>query len=469
MQRVSNVIVGIVIALIIAVVAIFGLTGTLDPPTPLDPTPTREIVLTPTLTPILVNERDCNRLGLNINAEGVRDWRQLLAHIEASDPCAVLIMNGLDRAQEIYDLLGGRTIVIHREYSRQEGSEWILTSPKTQVDRWAAEGHRDIVRYGGSNEPSYGSKTPFSALMVREIEMMRLARQAGITVSVGNFGIGRIQPQWVENGLLDDFLRALETYDHYLGIHEYTTLALPFGVGVWPRTCLENPDCVQPKNWPTREQVPTARWIAQIASQSFTEDFTTVPFGIEMLNSAYVGSGFNAQSVNNGYFTVIPPPSSDVEAQGALGTTLPPYWHLKRGDWLIIRAADIEVTLRGIILGESFFDHLDDINTEGNPILDMLEARWGLNEFMFDIRGIPSHCRLWEEFYFPQWSCDEAAFEQMVWADTVYSEIYLGFLTFTWSSNPNWNAFDITGRRELHRLMEGYAEAQPWRGRTLCC
>ena len=415
------------------------------PPASLTPQPTLTPIGTPSATPAAeLRFPQRNRLSYNINGIGRVNEARLIAHIKALNPTTLLVMDDLVWADRLWRELNAvnrdNTIVIHRRYSSMEGGEWSAKTASKIVNDWLAEGFKHIVRYS-VNEPSFAPNAgEFSRLITHEREVMRLAREAGITVCMSNFGIGTIQPQWVAAGLLDDYLRDLDTYDHYLCAHEYTTGVLPFGVGLWYRWWLTDRERVQIDDWPL--DLPTAYW--PFPAQSAEDE----PFGFEMLRRHYEIIG-------------------DVQAQAAV-ETYPPYWHLRRADWLLLRADEIGVPRPRIILTEAFWDSLPDIG----EVVNELKATYGFRDYNYnaDIRGIntyhddrpnDSHTSLWE-YYWPYWTHAEAAMCQLLWVELIYPPDYIGFDMYTINTNIQWRGFTMQNVNneesyldEFWALMEG--------------
>lgn len=393
-------------------------------------TPTR----VPTNTPVPSTTR--MRISYNVNGYAVPDRPYLLQHLRALQPTTVLVMDDLILAGEVAKQLPN-TIVIYRGYSSHEGSEWNYKTPQQFVERWQSDRRfldthgyqeqRNIIFYT-TNEPSFGGNYSVQSFVTHLVETMRLARQAGLTIVAGNYATGMVQPEWITSGLFDPYIKALHTYGHYHGAHEYTTPTLAFGVGQWSLECLLDAACVQPKNWATANQIPTAYWnVAQ--AQSDIDGFRY--FGSVVLNQ------FNVQSTTQ---------------------MLPPYWHLRRNDWFLLRADTIGVPRMRIILTECCHDFMADIRI----VTDNLKSRFGMTEYMNDLRGVNSHERLWHEFYYPQWTFAEAIYHQLVWADSIYPPEYIGFDLFTWSRNGHWLHADFSGLENpdlynLHRMLENYA------------
>lgn len=346
---------------------------------------------TPEPTP--TQERAKSRFSYNINGEAVPDETRLM-HV-MTNPCktTALVMNNLGLAVRIKQACP-ETIVISRNYCPCEGDEWERRTPQQIVNQWLLEGHKEIVRHS-TNEPSFGG-TRTAQFIAAEIELMRLARANGFTVAMGNFSVGIIRPEDIDAGIWDSYIRAIILYRHYLGLHEYAVVALPFGVGQWQTSYLLDRNRVQPASWPSALALPVRYW----------------------------------------------------------GGELPPYWYELRGVWWLLRADTIGVARPSILLTEFGWDNLPNIKADIEP----LRQQFGLPQYFRDMRGVNTYPRLWA-WYWPQWSFWQAACEQLKWADSIYPPEYLGFALFTWSSRRDWAGFDFSGREnpamfELHECLE---------------
>lgn len=405
-------------------------------PTPRpDPTPTREII-----------ERDCSRLSYNINFQGLQDADYLLGHLERLNPCAVLVMDGMGFAWQIAERLPD-ALVVHRKFSRGEGEQCLVDPVEAQLNAFIAEAdslHLDakarLLMHGCSNEPSWwGSEATLRRIVNAEIALMNLAADRGVRVCSGNWGVGNFTPQHVEAGLYNDYLRAIAAGNHVLCVHEYTSGVLPFGVGQWPRSWLLDAARVQPDNWPDPASIRPERIPLPAQAQTLSDD---TPYGIERLAAYY----------------------SELRTQNS-ELVLPPYWHLFRVYWLYIIADENGIPRPPTLITEGLHDHLSDIDNGERPYLSELEAAWGMNEFMFDLRGAPSHCRLWVEFYYPGQSCVQSLMMQYEWWDAAAVGEIIGVNLFTWSYSPHWISFNLASNqpvfdvRELHRRLEADGQA----------
>jgi hypothetical protein len=363
------------------------------PPTP-EPTPTQEIL-------------GRTRISYNVNAEAIPDRVYLRAHLIRLCPTTVLFMNGMAFAVEMEQALRScGTRVAHRTYSIYEGDEWVRRSPQEIVNAWIAEGHPEIVRYS-VNEPSYGGNHSIQSFVASQVELMRLARNAGFTVIVGNNAVGSWRFEDILAGHYDPMLQAIAEYGHYLGLHEYTQTILPFGVSQWPREWLLDPNRVQPANWPTVEQLPLAMQYDPV---------------IRAMNC-------------------------------------PRYYHLRRGDCFLLRADKIGVARPRIWLTEWSWDSLADIKASIEPLRNPFCVIAGTRpSYLCDLRGVNTYERLWG-YYYPQWSFAEAACQQIKWGISIYPPEYIGMNLFTWSVNPHWLHSDFSGRGnadmyQLHICLE---------------
>lgn len=363
------------------------------------------VIATPTSDPTPTQEIR-SRISYNINGLVAIDKPYLLGHLAALCPTGALVMDNLALANEIYNTLAAcdssPPLVVHRTFDFDEGSEW--QEPVSEfINEWNVQGYKHLIRYS-TNEPSYGGNQSVEQFVANSVQLMEAARANGFTLAFGNFAVGTIRWEDIAAAKYDPMLRAINTYGHYLACHEYSQTVLPFGVGQWPKEYLLNPGYLQIENWPRAEQLPTALW--------------DVPF---------------------------------------YGKIWPPYYHLRRCDWFLIRADQLGITRPKIILTEFGWDSLSDIK----PTIEPLRWQFGLVQYMNDLRGVNTYSRLWQ-YYWPKWSFGQAACTQLKWADGIYPDDYVSFQLFTWSVHPHWLHTDFSGKEnpalfELHDCLENYA------------
>lgn len=362
------------------------------------PVVTIQATATPTIDPTPTQERPKSRISFNINGEAVPDTAYLLQVM--TNPCktTALVMNNLALAVRIKELCPD-TIVVSRNYSPLEGDEWALRSAQNMVEQWRREGHPEIVRHS-TNEPSFGRGLRLQQFVQADLLLMRLAREAGFTLAMGNFSVGIYEASDIDAGLFDAYIRGLHQYGHYLGLHEYSLGVLAFGTGQWSAQCLLDRVCVQPERWPTEQLLVRRIW-------------------------------------------------SDGMWQ------YPPFWYLGRGIWWLIRADLISAPRPRIILTEFGWDNLPNIK----PIIEPLRWKYGLPQYFNDMRGINTYPNLWR-YYWPNWSFSQAACEQLLWAEMIYPPEFIGVDLFTWSLSSDWRQTDFSGREnaamfELHQCLRG--------------
>lgn len=389
--------------------------------------PTNTAVPTPTTQPVnqaIPLDAGCEPFFYNVNGVGLGDRPELERHHEVLNPCGATVMDNMGLA---YWMAERGTIVAVRTYSSQEGSQCLTDDPVQQIRRFAAEIQsfpqnvkNHLYYYGCSNEPSYGQNWQVTAILDAEIRMMTEANRLGVHVCSGNWGVGNFDPNHVDSGLYDNYLRTIIGGNHLLCVHEYTSLTLAFGVGLTlSREDLLHPERVQKNNWARPEQVVPQRIQLPVMAQS-----ADMPFGYEEMWDYYTQP--TAQAVNG---------------------VLPPYWHLFRVYWLFIRARELGLSYPYVMITEGLHDHLDDINRQEPRALQILDDAWGIAVYDGDLRGVPAHCRLWEQFYYPQWSCEEAYLQQLLWWKSIRDSHIISVNVFTWTYNDMWKSFNLSNRQ----------------------
>lgn len=380
-------------------------------------------------------ESQTSRVGYNTLE--VYDTDYFFEHLEKLCPRYMLFIDNLSLAIETYERLHDTcgTDVIHRDYSRFEGDEYVRRTPQQFVNTWVAQGHPEIIRYT-TNEPSCGEATSCTRLVEAEVETARLAREAGFTISMLNMGVGRQSLSDVINGVFNPAVQAALDYDMILGFHEYTFGSLSFGFGTEARESLFDPVTMQPENW---DYVPFSfvpnTWEAQtIDPQTFGEEELQ-----RYINETEYFTFYSAYAAND-------------------CGTLPSYWHLGRSFWIELwYSCTVADELPTVVHTEWGWDYMADVNDVLNPLAE----QYGMDRFSGDMRGWRSLEDLWS-FWWPQWSTQEAAYNQIEYAIANYPQNHY-FLLFAWSDNPDrdWTragySFGNYGDAvtiNLHKLME---------------
>ena len=353
-------------------------------------------------------------ISYNIDAEDLRPWLKdndyagLKAHLQAVNPTVVLVMNGLWLAVRIKNEWLPDCIVIHRDYSGHEGSEWQARPPHEWVNRWEMQGHKNIVRYL-TNEPGFhvGNASSFAS---REAETMKLARAAGFTVVALNTSVGTPErqsslskqalplhnsftAQVVQDGRLDELLKAAVEGNHFLGSHEYMTVCLPaslIGDGL-----LGDKSAMQPANWPT-------------------------------------------EPITAGYHD---------------------YWYLFRHVWLVARSREIGIADPKIILTEFGYDNIE--NRGNDDIIAALRLSYGLQIYNYDMRGVNTYPRIWNDYY-PGVEHNQVIRQQFEWWLAVKPDWIIGACLFGINSDwdvPHGHDWSADVRRGFFPVLEEMSAA----------
>jgi hypothetical protein len=339
------------------------------------------------------------RTGFTVNGDHCPDKNRLLNWVANARPTTMPIMDSMDLAVEVYNVALGETKACHRLYDPAEGAEWKLKTPQQYVNEITSQGHPEIYRQV-LNEPAINT-TDLPFLLYWLMGVMDELYNRGYKGVIGNFPMGQITQVHIEDGLFDDFLRHCNQYRdwHYIGIHEYTAITRYFGVGQWsywepiPTDYFLNMLLQDMPYWPTRENLPCTR-----------------------INGA-----------------------------------LPPYWHVRRADWLTIRSREIGISDDPEYwVTESGYDNMQDVS----EVFPVLVNKWGIAPGYDNLRGFNSLANVWAA-YWPHWTFDEAAFEQEVWLDEeCYPANYIGWNNFMWTDDQ-WrrDGFDMSQNLQFQALL----------------
>jgi hypothetical protein len=299
------------------------------------------------------------RTGFTVNGNACPDRDRLVSWVASARPTTMDVMDGKPLALELYEVAQGDTKVCHRQYDPAEGSEWKTKNAAQYVSEVTA-GLDPRLYVQVLNEPAINTADlPF--LLYWLMGVMDELFNRGYKGVIGNFPMGQIQQEHIESGLFDDFLHHYNQYRgwHVIGIHEYTAVTRYFGVGQWPYWASSPTDFflnihAQRRGlWPTSEDLPVSR-----------------------INGA-----------------------------------LPPYWHIRRADWLTIRAREIGISEDPEYwVTESGYDNMQDVG----EVFPALVDKWGIAPGYDNLRGFNSLANVWAA-YWPEWTFDMAAFEQEKW------------------------------------------------------
>lgn len=73
-----------------------------------------------------------------------------------------------------------------------------------------------------------------------------------------------------------------------------------------------------------------------------------------------------------------------------------------------------------------------------------------------EAQGIVTLGKLWRAHY-PQWTQEEAAYQQLLWLDRVYDSTVKAFCVFGWNVQSEWEKFNVGLFKGLHERMIQYA------------
>lgn len=349
------------------------------------------------------------RTGFTCNGNALPDRERLVAWVASARPTTMTVMDGHELAVSFDIVSESYTKVNHRQYNPGEGGEWRYTPADVYVADLIKWGHPEIYRQV-LNEPAI-TTDELPALITWLVQVMDLLYDAGYHGVIGNFPMGQITQAQVESGLFDPLLikvaekkRLDGSPYHYIGIHEYTAVARYFGVGQWPYWAPSpvdyflSPANHEPVKWPIKEDLPVSR----------------------------------------------------------INGELPPYWHVRRADWLTIRAREIGLPEDPQYwVTESGYDSMPDVGA----VYPALTDKWGIAPGYDNLRGFNSLANVWAAYWGNDWNFDEAAFEQEKWLhEECYPSNYVGWNNFMWTSD-HWrrDGFDMSQNLQFQSLLVDYA------------
>lgn len=355
---------------------------------------------------------DLSKLGYNINGQAIRDLDHLLRHLHIRKPKAVLVMDNFDLCLRIYDMLEGKTIVIHREYTggpTGEGAEWKRDS-RAWADNSMHIKHPEIYRYVKGNEPIYGHNLPkddpnsVHALVENQVDTFNLLRDGGYHGVGPNFSVGQPEPYEFDSGDLDPLLEIFADGWHILGLHEYMLAdvdkTIAFGLGKAQATDFLNPQTNDPAHWLTEVPQKRVEWDGQM---------------------------------------VMP------------GT----FWGL-RGIWWNIRADELKINRPRIILTEGLWDEITLTDQGGHNVKDALKSVWGTNG-RIGISGPAGLKSIWDGMFKRLgWSYARVFMEQVKHFFALAPDNYEACTLFAWNANELWvdSGSDISDQYEILDALE---------------
>lgn len=180
------------------------------------------------------------RISYNLHGQNIKDKPRLLAHLRATAPAWVLVMDNLELAREIKAALPA-TNVIFRAWPDDDIHKRV--SPADWVNQKAAAiGGADVWCYT-TNEPGFSDD-----VLNWTNAVIELAAARGLKLCVGNFSSGTPEPDdWHRPAAI----RLLHLCDSHrdtvvLGLHEYSGGVITSGM------ISGSPAFIQPSDWPRR-------------------------------------------------------------------------------------------------------------------------------------------------------------------------------------------------------------------------
>ncbi len=332
-----------------------------------------------------------SRIGWNINGSNWPERNYSATFLEKFKPTTILMMDSykdaIDLAARIPDAQ-----ICHRSYSDIEHVTWNYESPESYCAREMAWGHPNIWR-NVLNEPGVEDPRMIEWLVAVAKEFAK----HGFKAVLGNFSVGGYEKKHIESGYFDPLIRVIQNSNHYIGLHEYTSILLPFGASLWSIEQLYDKTQVQPEVWPKRSDL-------QVTRQAET-------------------------------------------------SALPNRWHFLRSCWFTIRAHELGLQTPQFWVTEWGLDALPDLGAQG--VLDHFAHQYGVPPPHASIRGVNTLRRVYAD-YFPQWTFEQVVFEQYKWLESIYPDNYVGFNIFTFNGNDDWKrdaGTDYSELIEFHLLL----------------
>jgi hypothetical protein len=312
----------------------------------------------------------------------------ILQHIAAYRPAVLTVVDEAGFAVECKDV-SPDTLVIWRRYHDQD-ADW---------QRWSVEDYANYITLNAQmdkriwvyiwNEPDM-NPAHLPAFVEKTLAVVDRVEAMGYHAAVGNIGTANIEQSTIDSGVFDPLLvRAAAwkrpgVWRHIMFYHTYTWAAVHVGTGYCTPEDVKDPAKMQPELWPEI----TSEYIQQLIKQE----------------------SFQAQ-------TDVPPEAWH-------------YWHIFR---------EIRLQLRGILIGagtheygisEGLLDRMTDISGLSDNPFTWLEQTYGVPDNTGgEIRGAPTLEYIWAAWW-PQWSFDEALWQQNIWMERNAPPECLGWCWF---------------------------------------
>ena len=331
-----------------------------------------------------------NRLGLNINAQLLSDDQVL--NFASGGASTYLIMNNVGLAQRVYEKTGA--IVISRGDYPDDRSD----VPLNMASEWQKRAQQapDVYHYW-PNEP-YINDTPKQHLD-EYAQFMEQLGDAGVKACIGNFAAASaINPGPIDAGAWDNFLRIASQWTNgghgFVGMHEYMTGALPWGGANKDQLVSDlasgNP-LPGPDHWPD---------FAELYSDIHTD------------------------------------------------------YHLFRYLMLAPRCEQLGIEFPRVVMTEFGWDRMEDLEASILPQLDAWRGGKPDDDDGLLSQGNPDYYKDTSQpslftRWWPQWTPEQAAIEQLAWCERTYSPHVVGLCLFAVNKSAQWVNYDYAAWPEV--------------------
>lgn len=153
-------------------------------------------------------------MSFNVLAQYVHDKPRLINWVQANKPKYLVLC---DDDGSIANQTRGYTTNIRRAVAGNDATVYASQSPQDWLTARAALAAQGDWLYVLNEPAGYGD---LDTLVKWLIEVMRIAKNAGIHCVVGNWGVGSPDEKLIENGTFDALAAAIGDW-HVLGLHEY--------------------------------------------------------------------------------------------------------------------------------------------------------------------------------------------------------------------------------------------------------
>lgn len=381
----------------------------------------------------MLTEALFNRLSLHIKGDALYQHEQdVLAFCQRYEPSVFLVMDHDDLCIQLVNAHPDM-LVIQRRYSDAEGSQWDTRvggymTPRNYAMWLTLNGGMDKrIAVQVLNEPhAWGDD--ITTMCNWLIAVGRELTAMGYRAVLGNIGAAIYAPEVIESGRFDDYLRylheeSLKPNGHLGGWHDYTFAFLPFGAGVYTVEDLRHPERLQPP-WPDIDDMQIQEARETLRAAHFEDPDIRWPYPSDDIDNKPHANWWLSQ------------PGDGDTAQ----VVYPPWWHLFREQWFRLYAESVGIGWHKYVMTEGVWDDMPDLGP--THIKEELAAAYGIplntqNDPYEGLRGPLTLANVWRAWW-PQWTPEQAAFEQWAWFHRNLEDACLGMTAFT-VSYDEWN------------------------------